>query len=174
MKKKYNMIQISSLLKDEFAEFNHEKKPSVEFKEFLESLEDLDRMTAVDILSSVFSHVNEKRNYFYLNFMFWGITNFIDANVFYLLEELNTSLDLVFSVGDVKAAFRILKMIGSQADSRTLDILHRYSTLYRDRSVLTKIIKCRKEIEKKVTGLMKRIEFMEIEPIISFYDKWQE
>ena len=150
-----------------------ERKPEKRFYDFLDTLLGLQENEAIDAVLELLLQVNGLKNPQYLKAVFQHAGPFIEQHGFYLVDAVNTSLDYFMHIGDIKEAFRVLKGIITHGDSRTLEILRKYSSLYRDGSVVSRLSGYRNKLERKLLGIVKKLEQLEMEPIVDPYQEWQ-
>lgn len=168
------MADLSGLLRHSLSDLNESKQPDENFTRALHMLRRLNEVDAQEVLGTIIHQACEKHNIAYLKQILKELEQELRQWMFFMMEPCNTALDMLLALGEVKTAFFILRLLRPCADARTLGILNKYATLYRDKKVQARMITLRKEIEKKVAACLKRLEYTEIEPIVTLYDTWQE
>lgn len=168
-----HLAEINRVFGDVMKEATATSLPDERFRAALLALIAMNDEDAADALASVLGAINQKRNVHFLNHLLQRAEPFIRQWLFFLLDELNTSLEIYFSGNNLKRAFRVLEIIAGYSDARTLAILQMYIEVCRDTRVVRMLDAYRKKAEERISVCLKRIEYLDVDPIITHYEEWQ-
>lgn len=167
------MNAFDSMIKVHLFGLDPERRPDEDFRKLVASIQNQELPEAIDGMIQLLEQLNEKKNPHFIRMFFSGAAAFLEANVFFLVEVVNTSLDYFFHQGDIRMAFRILKLIGDHGDSRTLEILRKYSGVFRDGSVVSRLLGYRNRLERRLAGIAKKLETLELAGLLGHDMEWQ-
>ncbi len=168
-----HLAEVNRILGDVMKDATATSLPDDRFRAALSALITMDDEDAADALASVLGAINQKKNIHFLNHLLQRAEPFVRRWLFFLLDELNTSLEIYFSGNNLKRAFRVLEIIAGYSDARTLAILQMYIEGCRDTRVVRMLDEYRKKAEDRISMCMKRIEYLDVDPIITHYEEWQ-
>jgi hypothetical protein len=167
-------LNLTRRLRAEFDDLGAEKRPGEAFSALLAELPELPDTVQVDLLRRILINTTDKTNLAYLRRLVRETAEILRLRAFFLIEELNTALDILLAAGDVRYGLRLLGLCRHGADYRTIAVLHRYAGLYRERAVVARLVAARSEIQRRLRPCLKAIEGLSLEPPITFFDHWQE
>jgi len=168
-----HLAEVNRIFGDVMKDCTPTMLPDERFRAALSALIVMDDEDAADAFASVLGAINQKRNIHFLNYLLQRAEPFVKRWLFFLLDELNTTLEIYFSGNNLKRAFRILEIISGYSDARTLAILQSYIEGCRNSRIVRMLEEYRKKAEERISMCMKRIEYLDVDPIITHYEEWQ-
>ncbi len=167
-------LKLKDELQDEFVNFTVQSHPSSSFTAILSSINLLKTPDNIDVLKSIFRVVIEKRNSSYAKLLLSFICKYKDIFVMPLLNDINNAIEILFESENIGFALKTVELLLNQTDARTLRILNHYSSLIINKTHFKKILFLSGKLEARINEYMNKIEFLNLNPIITQYDRWQE
>lgn len=170
----WDISAVSSELKRLFTRMNADKKPDKSLSNVLHFVSSLPVVEQEDLLAEMLYRTVQCRNIYFLIPVLKGVTKLPDSSVEYMMDELNSALDLLFQFGDLRRVDRLIDMMTPFADQRTSDLLRRHVKYLKEKKIINKIQSLIKKIDKELEIFRKKLDSMKINPLITRYDQWQE
>ncbi|MCK4906393.1 MAG: hypothetical protein KAR07_01600 [Spirochaetes bacterium] len=174
MKSKVSMLGISKIINDEFNEFDSDRIPGEKFKKTISVMMELEDEIIIDIVKGVLLRINEYINIKYITMILDSMAKYFKNNMLFFIDDLNTMLEILFSIKDIKRALILLEIIGEMGDSRTSSIIKYYTEHIQNNKTTSNLIRIRCKIDKRLRYYLKRLNAAEIHNNVSYKTNWRD
>ena len=103
-----------------------------------------------------------------------SMAKYFKNNMLFFIDDLNTMLEILFSIKDMKRALILLEIIGELGDSRTSSIIRYYAENIQNNKISSNLIRIRSKIDKRLRYYHKRLNAAEIHNNISYKTNWRD
>lgn len=165
---------VSVELKRLFNRMNSDKKPDKALSGILEYLNNMPVIEQEDLLGDMLFRTVQNRNIYYLHPILKHLEKLDEGSKEFLIDELNGALELMFQFGDLRRVERLVIMMEPYADQCTAEIIKKNIRHIKEKRIARELKDLYLRLERQLNNYRERLEGLQISPIITRFDHWQE